>query len=136
MHDHETFDFVSLSQNGQDVVLNRAFDGKRSGFFVDVGTGDPDRDSVTRNLVDRLSWRGINIEPVPEVHARLESLGILDDVVVTRRVLESDMANVAARLADEATIEQLRGLVDRMDELVDDTVTYHEHDRAFHDAVM
>jgi DNA-binding FadR family transcriptional regulator len=65
-----------------------------------------------------------------------ESLGILDDVVVTRRVLESDMANAAARLADDATIEQLRRLVDRMDELVDDAVTYHEHDRAFHDTVM
>jgi DNA-binding FadR family transcriptional regulator len=65
-----------------------------------------------------------------------ESLAILDDLVVTRRVLESDMAHVAARLAEDATIDRLRGLVDRMDELVDDHVTYHEHDRAFHDTVM
>jgi DNA-binding FadR family transcriptional regulator len=65
-----------------------------------------------------------------------ESLGILDDVVVTRRVLESDMANVAARLADDATVAELRRLVDRMDGFVDDAVTYHEHDRAFHDTVM
>jgi DNA-binding FadR family transcriptional regulator len=65
-----------------------------------------------------------------------ESLGILDDLVVTRRVLESDMANVAARLADDETIGQLLGLVDRMDELVDDPVAYHDHDRAFHDTVM
>lgn len=65
-----------------------------------------------------------------------DSLAILDDLVVTRRVLESDMANVAARLADEATLEQLRTLVDRMDELVDDPVTYHEYDRTFHDTVM
>jgi DNA-binding FadR family transcriptional regulator len=64
------------------------------------------------------------------------SLAILDDLVVTRRVLESDMANVTARLADGRTIDQLRGLVDRMDELVDDHVAYHEHDRAFHDIVM
>ncbi|MGC5330447.1 FadR/GntR family transcriptional regulator [Micromonospora sp. DT62] len=46
------------------------------------------------------------------------------------------MANVAARLADAETIDRLRALVDRMDELVDDHVTYHEHDRAFHDTVM
>ncbi|SCE97944.1 DNA-binding transcriptional regulator, FadR family [Micromonospora haikouensis] len=65
-----------------------------------------------------------------------DSLAILDDLVVTRRVLESDMANVAARLADEETVDRLRALVDRMDELVDDHVTYHEHDRAFHDVIM
>ncbi|WP_433200588.1 FadR/GntR family transcriptional regulator [Dactylosporangium sp. CS-047395] len=65
-----------------------------------------------------------------------ESLAILDDLVVTRRLLEADMANVAARLADEATVERLRATVERMDELVDDHVTYEEHDRAFHDAIM
>lgn len=65
-----------------------------------------------------------------------ESLAVLDDLVVTRRLLESDMASVAARLADAATVEQLRTLVDRMDELVDDHVAYHQHDRAFHDTVM
>ncbi|WP_433088807.1 FadR/GntR family transcriptional regulator [Dactylosporangium sp. CA-052675] len=65
-----------------------------------------------------------------------ESLAILDDLVVTRRLLESDMAHVAARLADEPTIERMRATVERMDELVDDHVTYEEHDRAFHDLIM
>lgn len=65
-----------------------------------------------------------------------ESLAILDDLVVTRRLLESDMAYLAARLADEETIERLLALVDRMDELVDDHVTYADHDRAFHDVIM
>ncbi|MEV4723551.1 FadR/GntR family transcriptional regulator [Micromonospora humida] len=65
-----------------------------------------------------------------------DSLTILDDLVATRRVLESDMANVAARLADRDTVDRLRALVDRMDELVDDQVAYHEHDRAFHDVIM
>lgn len=65
-----------------------------------------------------------------------ESLAILDDLVVTRRVLESDMANVAARLADDGAIHQLRRLVDQMDELVDDPDSYHDHDRSFHDTVM
>jgi DNA-binding FadR family transcriptional regulator len=65
-----------------------------------------------------------------------ESLTILDDLVVTRRLLESDMANVAAQLATPDVVDRLRALVDRMDELVDDHVTYAEHDRAFHDAVM
>jgi DNA-binding FadR family transcriptional regulator len=65
-----------------------------------------------------------------------ETLGVLDDLVVTRRLLESDMANVAARGADQELVDRLRDLVDRMDELVDDPAAYHEHDRAFHDTVM
>ncbi|MEV1177635.1 FCD domain-containing protein [Nonomuraea sp. NPDC049784] len=40
-----------------------------------------------------------------------KSLAILDDLVVTRRVLESDMANVSSRLAGLDTMEQLRALV-------------------------
>jgi DNA-binding FadR family transcriptional regulator len=65
-----------------------------------------------------------------------EGLGILDDLVVTRRLLESDMANVAARVATQDVVDRLRALVDRMDELVGDPVTYAEHDRAFHDVIM
>ena len=65
-----------------------------------------------------------------------ESLAILDDLVVTRRLLESDMANVAARSPRQDVVDRLRALVDRMDELVDDHVTYAEHDRAFHDTIM
>ena len=65
-----------------------------------------------------------------------ETLAILDDVVVTRRVLESDMANVAARVAGPDVIERLGALVDRMDELVADHVAYADVDRAFHDTIM
>lgn len=65
-----------------------------------------------------------------------ESLSILDDLVVTRRVLESDMANVAARLADDVAIDRLRRLVDQMDVLVDDPDSYHGLDRTFHDTIM
>jgi DNA-binding FadR family transcriptional regulator len=64
------------------------------------------------------------------------SLEILDDIVVTRRLLESDMANIAAQLVTEEAADRLRALVDRMDELVDDQVTYAAHDRAFHDVIM
>jgi DNA-binding FadR family transcriptional regulator len=68
--------------------------------------------------------------------AQEDGLAILDDIVVTRRLLESDMAHVAAREAAQETLDRLLALVDRMDELVDDHVVYEEHDRAFHDAVM
>ncbi|MET7422711.1 FadR/GntR family transcriptional regulator [Dactylosporangium sp. NPDC005555] len=65
-----------------------------------------------------------------------DTLNVLDDVVVTRRLLESDMAGEATRRAGQDTVDQLRALVDRMDELVGDRVTYEEHDRTFHDIVM
>jgi DNA-binding FadR family transcriptional regulator len=65
-----------------------------------------------------------------------ESLAVLDDVVVTRRALESDMANVAARMADPHAVERMRALVERMDEVVEDPDAFHEHDAAFHDVIM
>ncbi|GAA2274307.1 FadR/GntR family transcriptional regulator [Glycomyces scopariae] len=65
-----------------------------------------------------------------------EALGVLDDLVVTRRLLESDMAFVAARAAGPDDLDRMRELVDRMDELVGDPESYHVQDRAFHDTVM
>ena len=65
------FRIVSYAGNAEDVVLLRAFAGLRGGFFVDVGAGEPDSGSVTKNLVDRLGWRGVNLEPLPERHAHL-----------------------------------------------------------------
>jgi len=82
------------------------------------------------------TWNMLDELVLAATIAEDETLAILDDLVVTRRLLESDMANAAARVADGATIERLGALVERMDELVDDHVTYEEHDRAFHDTVM
>ena len=73
------------------------------------------------------------------LHATVEAeegVAILDDLVVTRRVLESDMANVAARVAGSETVDRLRELVDGMDALVDDPLAYAGQDRAFHDTIM
>jgi DNA-binding FadR family transcriptional regulator len=68
--------------------------------------------------------------------AEANGLEVLDDVVVTRRLLESDMANVAARQADEEVVRQLERLVATMDSLVEDPIAYAEQDRAFHDTIM
>lgn len=53
---------ISYAQNGEDVVLARAFAGRSEGFYVDVGANDPTEDSVTRHFYDQ-GWRGVNIEP-------------------------------------------------------------------------
>ncbi|MBP0494960.1 FkbM family methyltransferase [Roseomonas indoligenes] len=64
--------FLSYAQNFEDVLLWRALKQQSSGFYVDVGAADPDKDSVTRAFYDR-GWTGINIEPVPEFSARLRA---------------------------------------------------------------
>lgn len=60
------FDKIAYGNNAEDIVLLRAFAGRRNGFFVDVGAGEPDLESLSKNLVERLGWRGVNIEPLPE----------------------------------------------------------------------
>ncbi|MEV0560527.1 FCD domain-containing protein [Dactylosporangium sp. NPDC050588] len=65
-----------------------------------------------------------------------EDLAVLDDVVVTRRLLESDMANVAARLADAEALQRMLACVELMDGTVEDADTFHQHDAAFHDVIM
>lgn len=65
------FDKIAYGNNAEDIVLLRAFADRHHGFFVDVGAGEPDLGSLTKNLVERLGWRGVNIEPLPERLRRL-----------------------------------------------------------------
>lgn len=51
-------------------MLWRALRQVEQGFYVDVGAGSPDLDSVTRAFSER-GWRGINIEPHPKYFAQL-----------------------------------------------------------------
>jgi DNA-binding FadR family transcriptional regulator len=81
-------------------------------------------------------WNTLDEVVLGAVVAEDETLGVLDDLVVTRRLLESDMAEVAARTADEDTVEALRALVDLMDQLVEDPLAYREQDQLFHDRIM
>jgi FkbM family methyltransferase len=60
----------SYAQHGEDVVLYRAFKHQRTGFYVDVGAAGPVQHSVTKLFYDR-GWRGINIEPLPQLHQQL-----------------------------------------------------------------
>lgn len=59
------------SQNFEDVLLARCFEAEPRGYYVDVGAEDPDIGSVTRSFYER-GWRGLNVEPVPEFHRRLQ----------------------------------------------------------------
>jgi FkbM family methyltransferase len=61
---------ISYSQNGEDIVLARAFSDQAVGFYVDVGANHPVLDSVTKLFYDQ-GWHGINVEPLPALHSEL-----------------------------------------------------------------
>jgi FkbM family methyltransferase len=52
------------------LLLQNYFDHVTSGYFVEVGANDPERDSQTWRLEQR-GWTGVLIEPLPELAARL-----------------------------------------------------------------
>jgi FkbM family methyltransferase len=63
---------ISYAQNAEDIVLARVFSGTVTGRYVDIGAGDPVAASVTKLFYDK-GWRGINVEPIPDMAARLRN---------------------------------------------------------------
>lgn len=55
---------LSYSQEGEDIILERFFEGKKNGFFVDIGAHHPTRFSNTYRFYLK-EWRGINIDATP-----------------------------------------------------------------------
>lgn len=53
---------ISYAQNGEDVVLQRAFPAEHKGVYVDIGASDPVIDSVTKHFYEH-GWSGVNVEP-------------------------------------------------------------------------
>ncbi len=54
----------SYSQEGEDMILWRIFDGRNAGFYVDVGAFHPKRLSNTHYFYKK-GWRGINLDATP-----------------------------------------------------------------------
>jgi FkbM family methyltransferase len=69
--DYPSGNVVSTASNREDVLLWRAFRGRQNGFYIDIGAGDPNYGSVTRWFYSK-GWRGINVEPHPEVFRILD----------------------------------------------------------------
>lgn len=55
---------ISYSQEGEDLILARIFEGQRQGFYIDVGAHHPLRFSNTY-LLYLNGWTGINIDATP-----------------------------------------------------------------------
>jgi FkbM family methyltransferase len=60
-----------FSQFYEDYILAYVFENSKTGVYVDVGANDPDKDTVTRYFYEK-GWRGINVEPIPELAKKLK----------------------------------------------------------------
>jgi FkbM family methyltransferase len=83
---------LSYAQNGEDVVLSRAFADQKVGFYIDIGACHPVDDSVTLHFYER-GWHGVNVEPDRDLHAqlqqsRLRDVNLLAAVAQTRGRME------------------------------------------------
>jgi FkbM family methyltransferase len=57
---------ISWSQGGEDLALLHAIQGKKDGWYIDVGAHHPSRFSVTRHLY-QMGWSGVNIDANQEL---------------------------------------------------------------------
>jgi FkbM family methyltransferase len=64
---------LSYTQNLEDYHLSLAFAGQTSGTYIDIGAGHPIADNVSFWFYER-GWRGLVVEPQPELAALYERL--------------------------------------------------------------
>lgn len=89
---------TTYAQNFEDVLLWRALGHVENGQYVDVGANDPSIDSVTRLFYEH-GWRGINIEPMPDMYERL----------VEERPGDVSLRCACADVAGEVTLYEVVG---------------------------
>ncbi len=71
-HEYPRPIFGYYSQKGQDKFLNEeVFNGKEGGFFVDIGAHDGISFSNSYFFEKYLGWKGICIEPNPDIFPKL-----------------------------------------------------------------
>ncbi|MGF7079863.1 FkbM family methyltransferase [Mucilaginibacter sp. UYCu711] len=72
-----SYSITSYSQEGEDLILQRIFNYKNEGFFIDVGAHHPTRFSNTY-LFYLKGWRGINIDAMPGSMNSFEKIRPMD----------------------------------------------------------
>ena len=101
------------SQEGEDLVLARLFEGRTTGFYVDVGAHHPARFSNTY-LLYRKGWRGINIDAMPGAMAPFRRLR--PDDINLEMMVSSDPTPRTFFLFDEPALNTASEEVLRMRE--------------------
>ena len=60
----------TYSQYNEDIFLWQLFEGKKSGYYVDIGANDPIKLSNTKKFYD-MGWTGVTVEPNPKLYRRI-----------------------------------------------------------------
>jgi FkbM family methyltransferase len=135
--------FISYAQNLEDVILNRVFREVESGFYVDVGAWDPDRDSVTRHFYEK-DWAGINIEPIEYYYKRLEKMRPRDinlNIAISERedwvqiveVVGSGMSSIESEAVQAAKEHGLKSRLKMIQSLpLNEVLKRHAKDKLIH----
>lgn len=56
----------SYSQSYEDLIIDKYFDYKKNGFYLEIGSYHPKRLSNTYRFYKK-GWKGVTVEPNPEV---------------------------------------------------------------------
>ena len=100
---------LSYAQNLEDYHLSLAFAGQTTGTYIDVGAGHPIADNVSFWFYER-GWRGIVVEPQPELaalYARLRPRDLVVRGLVGRHRGEIDFYAVERLHGLSTTVEHL-----------------------------
>ena len=66
---HARYGDALYSQDDEETLIRAFFEDRRNGVFLDVGAGDPVRNSTTYYLEKHLGWRGIAVDALAEYAA-------------------------------------------------------------------
>ncbi len=58
---------VTYAQNREDIIIDWFFKDRKTGFYIDIGAGNPDIDTVTKLFYNK-GWNGINVEPIDHIY--------------------------------------------------------------------
>ena len=66
---HARYGDALYSQDDEETLIRAFFDDRRNGVFLDVGAGDPVKNSTTYYLEKHLGWHGIAVDALAEYAA-------------------------------------------------------------------
>jgi GntR family galactonate operon transcriptional repressor len=82
------------------------------------------------------NWNILDPDVLDAMILHDDSLGILDEVVSVRALLEAEMSAAAASVATDAQLEELRASFDHMQDHVEDAIEFPAGDMHFHAIIM
>jgi FkbM family methyltransferase len=99
-------------QVNQDLCAYLYFNGKKEGFYIDIGANDGK--SISNTVIfENLGWKGICVEPLPEVFAQLRQNRRCDCVNVAIANVSGD----SLEFVKATGVEMLSGLNAQMTEV-------------------